>query len=84
VNTDPIVSQQLQPLVQLLIAQASVTVPLNSNLITVLPSQVAFVRGATRAFLPLSSGPNPTSYTTSAVATAVEGLTEQFFSKSMQ
>jgi hypothetical protein len=68
---------QRQTLVQLLIAVQSFTIPLNSNLITILPLQVAYLRGGTRQFQPLDAGPNPLSYTSAAVSAAVEGLNDQ-------
>ncbi len=79
-NNDPLFVGQLSALVPLLIANNELTVPMNSNLITVLPSQLAYLRGATRIFQPLDSGPDPTSYTSAAVSAAVEGLTEQLAS----
>ena len=69
---------QIQTLVQLLTTQAAYKVPENSNLFTVLPAQVAFLRGASRVFQPLEAGVDPTSYTNAAVTAAVEGLNEDF------
>jgi hypothetical protein len=83
VNMDPGYPSQLSSLVGLLITQFSAGVALNSNLITVLPGQAAYLQSATRTFFPLEAGPNPTSYTTAAVSAAVEGLTEQLFSQTM-
>jgi hypothetical protein len=78
INNDPILDNQRPSLVQLLIAQ-SFSVPLHSNLITVLPMQLAYLRGASQTFDVLDSGPNPSSYTSAAVSSAVEGLNEQLF-----
>jgi hypothetical protein len=82
VNSDPTFEWQRQSLVQLLIAQASATVSLHSNLITIIPMQTAYFRQVTRAFAPVDSGKYPLSYTTAAVSAAVEGLNEQLFGRS--
>ena len=69
---------QIQTLVHLLATPQAFNVPESSNFFTILPAQVAFLRGATRAFLPLEAGVDPTSYTNAAVSAAVEGLNEDF------
>ncbi len=76
-NSDQSYRWQLSSLVQLLVAQQSAYIPLHSNLITVLPSQLAYLRGATQGFEPLDSGPEPMSYTSAAVSAAVESLNQQ-------
>jgi hypothetical protein len=69
---------QSQTLVTLLTSPQAFNVPANSNFFTILPSQVAFLRGGTRAFQPLEAGVDPTGYTNAAVTAAVEGLNEDF------
>jgi hypothetical protein len=69
---------QIQTLVHLLATPQAFNVPESSSFFTILPAQVAFLRGATRAFLPLEAGVDPTSYTNAAVSAAVEGLNEDF------
>jgi len=77
VNSDLVLQGQLPSLVQLLVAQRSLTVALHSSLMTVIDPQQAYLVGATKGFTPLDAGPHPTSYASSAVSVAVEGLNEQ-------
>jgi hypothetical protein len=72
---------QIAPLVQLLIANNSLTVPPNSTFVTVVPTQLAYFNSVSQTFMFLDAGPNPESYSTLAVSAAVEGLTEQLFNR---
>jgi len=74
---DALFRKQLRSLLQLLVEQQSITVPLGSSFLSVIPAQVAYFRAATRGFTLLDSGTLPASYTTAAVTAAVEGLNEQ-------
>jgi len=71
---------QLPSLIPLLLAQQ--TAPVGSNLFTVVDNQQAYFQTVSKAFALLDAGPYRASYTSAAVAAAVEGLTEQLFEES--